>query len=131
MAVDCVPRRFVCVLRGLDRSRRDGGGRFLSCNPSRMCGDPAGAGVVLLVMVGLDYLYRRRPRIWVAIAPSPITVMLVAGGFGYLAAAPLGGGVAFGYLLGAALSTQWVSSVFEREHEQELRHLLGEPDERD
>lgn len=91
----------------------------------------AGVGVVFLVMLGLDYLYRRRPRIWVAIAPSPITVMLIAGGFGYFAAAPLGPSVGLGYLLSAALSLQWVSSTFEQEYEEALRDLQGGPDERD
>lgn len=88
-----------------------------------------GVGVVHLTTLALDYLYRRRPRVWLAIAPSPMTVLVVASVFFLVAVAPLRGSLGLAYLIGAALWLQWVTSMFERDQEEDLRRLLRDPSE--
>lgn len=89
----------------------------------------AGVGLVHLTSVGFDYLYRRRTRVWLAIAPNPITNIVIAAAFFLLVVDPLRGGLAGAYLIGAALWLQREYSTFLRQEEEDLRELLGDPTE--
>ena len=88
-----------------------------------------GIGLVHLTSVGSDYLYRRRTRVWLAIAPSPITIAVVAGAFFLVVVDPLRGSLGGAYVLGAALTLQWEYSTFLRQEEEDLRELLRDPTE--
>lgn len=88
----------------------------------------AGIGVVTLITEGLDYLYRHKPRVWIAISPRPWMVIALGIAVLVVVVASLEEPLRIGYLLGGMLWMQAVYSRFLRQEENDLRQILSDPD---